>query len=199
MARPGRSDHDALFEDDDAGLCAVVAHLYDLGHRRLAWLSPERWPGGAAAYRRGVVLREAQRRGVSCAEAPIREVQRIKSVEDLVKSAKQSAAMLLAQRSRPTAVICFNDDCALGLYQAAHEQGLSIPGDVSVTGYDDHHGMYFQPGLTTVRSSIVEVGQAAAGWLIDCIDGIVERSPTHPLRRTIMPRLTVRGSTAAAK
>lgn len=52
------------------------------------------------------------------------------------------------------------------------ERGLSVPGDVSVIGFDDidYAGMYV-PGLTTVRQNIVEKGRVAAGLMIDALNG----------------------------
>ena len=195
-ARPSSRQGHAIFEDDSAGLRMVVEHLHELGHRRITWLGPEQWPGRAASHRRRVVQRETRRWGMRCEEVVIPREPRTKSVEELVAAARLAATRLFRRSRRCTAVACFNDECALGVYQAAYEQGVRIPEDVSVTGYDDHHGMYFHPGLTTVRSSIVDVGQAAAEWLIDAIEAPDGVNSDQPIRQKIAPSLSVRASTA---
>ncbi len=197
-ARPRASDVHAVFEEDREGVRMLVRHLHELGHRTMAWLSPSQWPGGTASVRREAVQRQTAALGMACVQVPVDSASSLKSKQDLIEASSHAARQLLKTRSDVTAIACFNDDCALGVYQAAHGCERTIPDQLSVTGYDDFHGMYFHPGLTTIRSSIVKVGQEAAAWLIEHIASGPDQ-PTSALRRQIVPELIVRQSTAGPR
>ncbi len=103
----------------------------------------------------------------------------------------------LAVRPRFTALFAFNDISALGAIRAIREAGLRVPEDVSVVGFDDIASAAYQnPGLTTVRQPLYEMGQRAANTLV----ARMER-PDQPMPRTISlePSLIVRGTTARAR
>ncbi|MFJ7333094.1 LacI family DNA-binding transcriptional regulator [Streptomyces sp. NPDC101110] len=101
----------------------------------------------------------------------------------------------LARRPEVTAVFASNDQMALGLLHALHEGGRSVPGDISVVGYDDiPEAAHFLPPLTTVRTDFAEIGTRALRLLVDRIDGPGER----PRADTLVPvDLVVRASSAA--
>lgn len=93
----------------------------------------------------------------------------------------------------PTAVTCYNDLVALGLYRALAELGLSVPTDVSIIGYGDLPMLeYFPVPLTTVRVPKLEMGETAARLLI----GLIESGPAEtPERVNLETELIVRSST----
>ncbi|WP_338775624.1 LacI family DNA-binding transcriptional regulator [Streptomyces sp. DG1A-41] len=98
----------------------------------------------------------------------------------------------LARRPEVTAVFVSNDQMALGLLHALHECGRSVPGDVSVVGYDDiPEAAHLLPPLTTVRTDFAEIGTRSLRLLLDRIDG-----PGEPPRvDTLVPvDLVVRAS-----
>jgi DNA-binding LacI/PurR family transcriptional regulator len=103
----------------------------------------------------------------------------------------------LARRPEVTAVFAANDQMALGLLHALHESGRSVPGDVSVVGYDDiPEAAHFLPPLTTVRTDFAEIGTRSLRLLVDRIDGPAER----PRVGTLVPvDLVVRASSAAPR
>jgi LacI family transcriptional regulator len=84
----------------------------------------------------------------------------------------RAASQLLSREPRPTALFCFNDRMAMGAYQAAQEMGMSIPGDLSVVGFDDQLAVSseLRPGLTTVALPHYEMGYAAVVMLMDMIE-----------------------------
>ncbi|MBV9604513.1 MAG: LacI family DNA-binding transcriptional regulator [Solirubrobacterales bacterium] len=87
-------------------------------------------------------------------------------------SGAEQAAQILAGRRPPTAMMCGNDLLALGAIRAVRERGLSVPGDVAVTGFDDFHFSEFtDPPLTTVRIPGYDIGQAAGEALVDALEG----------------------------
>ncbi len=105
------------------------------------------------------------------------------------------AATARLLRKGVSAVICASDVLALGAVRAARKQGRSVPGDVSVIGFDDSKLMNCtDPPLTTVRQPIEAMGRAAVALLVNQVAG--EPVPTEEM--VFEPELVVRGSTAPA-
>ena len=99
----------------------------------------------------------------------------------------------LARDNSVTAVFAANDQTAMGLLRALHEEGRSVPEDVSVVGFDDTpESGFFLPPLTTVRQNFVEVGEQCVHLLLSQLDGA---SGDH-VHITIAPELIVRESSA---
>ncbi len=86
------------------------------------------------------------------------------------KSGYQAARLLMLADNLPDAVICANDDMAFGVMRAFKENGIRVPEDVSVTGFDDSE-MARTAGLTTIQIPNYERGYIAAQYLIDSIEG----------------------------
>lgn len=98
---------------------------------------------------------------------------------------------VLAANPEVTAVLCGNDDLALGVMRAVHAAGLSVPGDVSVVGFDDTPvAEFLTPPLTTVRLDFAELGRACFALLLR----VAEHKETGPLTRRPEPELIVRES-----
>jgi LacI family transcriptional regulator len=103
----------------------------------------------------------------------------------------ETAQRVLARRPLPDAVVCANDEIALGTLLAGEEAGLSVPGDVAVTGWDDvMAARYARPALTTVAQPMRALGERAARLLHDLIEG-GDPSPHHDVLPT---RLVIRDS-----
>jgi DNA-binding LacI/PurR family transcriptional regulator len=104
----------------------------------------------------------------------------------------------LLERGEPfTAVFAFNDISAIGAIQALRESGKRVPEDVSVIGFDDIQSAAYQnPGLTTVRQPLRQMGVIAAETLLDRINS--PRRAEYPREIVVKPELIVRGSTASA-
>lgn len=104
-----------------------------------------------------------------------------------------AADWLHAMTERPTAAFVHNDTTALGLLHGLAQHGISVPGDISVVGYDDlPFAMATSPSLTTVRLPRREWGRAACRHLIDRLEG---KSPAAVA--PLLPELIVRNSTRA--
>ena len=86
----------------------------------------------------------------------------------------RAAMSVLGSAERPTAVLCANDRVAVGVFLAAARLGLSIPGDLSVVGYDDDENVapHLVPGLTTVALPHRAIGERAMALLLARIDGV---------------------------
>jgi LacI family transcriptional regulator len=102
-----------------------------------------------------------------------------------------AARRVLARRRRPDALVCANDEVALGALLAAEEIGLRVPDDLAVTGWDDvMAARYSRPALTTVRQPMRQLGARAATVLDERING-TRKVPQHDLLPT---ELVVRAS-----
>ena len=165
---------------------AMVAsrHLIDLGHRRIACLAgpPTSLTAGdrLLGYRRA--LREA---GVE--PRPEDAV----TAEFSLDGGRLGIARLFARVDPPTAVVASSDQMAVGALRALSEAGLSVPGDVSVVGFDDSPLASFTiPALTSIAIPMYEIGRHAMDLLLRCLKG--ERGDS-----VVLPaELRVRESTA---
>jgi DNA-binding LacI/PurR family transcriptional regulator len=105
------------------------------------------------------------------------------------------AKQLLAGKKPFTALFAYNDISAIGAIRAIQEQGLRVPQDVSVMGFDDIPGAAFHtPSLTTVQQPLRRMGEVAAQVLLERIEGKKE----YPSEIAIEPELVVRESTSKA-
>ncbi|MGZ4217616.1 MAG: LacI family DNA-binding transcriptional regulator [Solirubrobacteraceae bacterium] len=168
--------------DNRTGVARALEHLHGLGHRRIAVL---RRPGSPTTDRPAEVFvgAEAERLGL--------DVLVLTAPYELEQATAAAREMLSTDRT-PTAVFCFSDSIAYGLYAAARELGLTIPRDLSVVGYDNHPmSAVLTPRLTTFdwRSK----------WLVGkAVDMVVEAiGPRRAQRRrfVIEPDLHEGGST----
>jgi DNA-binding LacI/PurR family transcriptional regulator len=105
------------------------------------------------------------------------------------------ARELLARNKPFTALFAYNDISAIGAIRALQEDGLRVPQDVSVMGFDDIPGAAFHtPSLTTVRQPLTRMGEVAAQSLLERIEGMKD----YPAEIAIKPELVVRESTGPA-
>ena len=102
------------------------------------------------------------------------------------------ALELMQLPERPTALFCFNDQMAMGAYDAVKELGLRIPDDVAIVGFDNLEVIAAQlrPPLTTMELPHYEMGQWAVHYLLDHADG----SDSEPIQQTIACHLIERAS-----
>ncbi|TDT97746.1 LacI family transcriptional regulator [Streptomyces sp. 846.5] len=168
-----------------AGARSVTAHLTALGHRRIGVIGgPTQWLAG-----------EARLLGHTSAMAEAGTLTKpdlLRSVEPTTENGYRAARELLALADRPTALIAFNDKVAVGILRAAHEQGLRVPQDLSVTGFDDSDlSRSTQPTLTTVRQPLEEMGRIAVSLLTRHLDG----HTVETLHMELATQLVVRDST----
>ncbi|TDD35145.1 LacI family transcriptional regulator [Actinomadura sp. KC06] len=163
------------------GMRDIVAHLTALGHRRIGHVAAgvDQWTfrarADALAGALGRVPGSALLRATCAIDAG---------------SARDAAARLLDRADPPTALVCDDDLIAAGAYKAARARGLDIPGDLSVTGFDDVLlATALEPELTTVRLPAEELGAQGMTALLDLLAG------RRPPPRVLPGELIVRGST----
>lgn len=101
---------------------------------------------------------------------------------------------VLSRPNRPDALICANDNMAVGAYRAIHELGLNIPDDIAVASFNDISvAQFLSPPLSTVHLPSEEIGETAVDLLVERIAG-----RTTPKRTILAPRMIWRGSTRNA-
>jgi LacI family transcriptional regulator len=115
--------------------------------------------------------------------------------EPAIPTGVAAGGALLDLSERPTAIVCFNDKIAVGVFQAAAERGLRVPADLAVTGFDDSEmSQATAPMLTTVRQPLPEMGRIAVTMLTRLIEG----QALDALHIELATELVVRGSSEKA-
>ncbi|VEG29255.1 LacI family DNA-binding transcriptional regulator [Actinomyces howellii] len=152
--------------DDLAGARAAVAHLVELGHRRIGFVNGPREVRQSVDRRAGV-LAALSDAGLDPAVA-LCEVEAVADGRGYSADAGAAgAARLLDLTERPTALFCANDQIAIGAMRETRRRGLSIPGDLSIVGYDDVAiASELITPLTSVHQPMRDIGHAAADLLL---------------------------------
>ena len=180
---PGGAIATVGFDNHDA-MRRLVAHLTDLGHRRLAMIA-----GIAAGNDRAAARSEGFRAALAARGlAPVAVLERPYTIAD----GRAATRTLLAAARTPTALVCGNDILAFGALAEAREMGVAVPAELSVTGFDDVDlASHVVPPLTTMRVPSAAMGRHAAEHLLARLHG---RDTLQAL--ALDAELIVRGSTA---
>ncbi len=185
----GRSPY--VFMDDQQAAHEMTARLWDLGHRRIAFIDGPADHGSARRRREGYMTAMAER-GARV------QPEWIANGDFMPLSGLEAGDRLLALSEPPTAIFAANDAMALGVISAASKRGLSLPQDLTVVGFDD--GPLAEsswPSLTTVHQPIAEMAEAAAQMLIEGFGDPRFRNRTAA--RQLDYHLVERGSSAPPK
>jgi DNA-binding LacI/PurR family transcriptional regulator len=170
----------------------ALKHLFHLGHRQIAFIKGQefssdtevRWTNiEHAAHRLGLTIHP-------------RLVTQLEGDSPSPRLGYMATKMLLASAEPFSALFAFNDVSAMGAIRALRESGLQVPKDVSVVGFDDIQSAAFQnPGLTTVRQPLREMGRAAAEILLKRIH---RPGSEHRDHHIVEPELVIRETTGPA-
>jgi DNA-binding LacI/PurR family transcriptional regulator len=173
--------------DDTAAVDQAMGHLASLGHTKMGLLLglPDHVPSERKLQ---AARRFTARHGLRL------EPEQVEHGLFSLESGQAAARKLL--QAGVTGIVCASDPLALGAIRAARREGLSVPGDVSVVGYDDSAFMSCtDPALTTVRQPIESMGRAAIDLLVGLIDGALA---SHD-ELLFEPELVVRASTGPVR
>jgi len=188
--------------DHHAAVGEALKHLYDLGHRRMAFMrGPKAIPD--SDYRWQSIQEIAREMDLKIDPAHVIRIDTSgwsmkAGIHPMAPEIGYKPMKALLEKSRDfTAIFCFNDIAAIGAIRALTDAGLSVPRDVSVVGFDDiQSAAYSTPSLTTVRQPLMEMGRRGAEVLLD---RIANRQKEYPGEIVMAPELIVRESTGAAK
>jgi LacI family transcriptional regulator len=170
--RSGDPAHDYVGPDNRRAIDLLVRHLADLGHQRIGFISG---PAGSSSARD----RLAQFPLAMAACGRRAELDLHYAGDYSAETGRRATRHFFrGQAERPTAIIASNDLCALGVIDEATGMGLRVPGDLSVTGFDDIVGFdavtnnpVFALGLTTIDQPKRELGAIAAQMLLQRLSG----------------------------
>ncbi len=178
----------AVYADEFMGGQLVADHLLSLGHQRIGLINARPQPSGVGERVRGF--------------QKVLDAHQIILDESLVafgnfqeESGYRAAPLLLQRPDPPSAIFAINDRMALGVMHWAHENGLRIPEDFSIIGFDDiPAAATSHPALTTVCQPAVEIGRETMRLLFRLLEG--EKPPSHIIVGT---ELICRSTTAPLK
>ncbi len=185
LNNPGSRSFDSLSIDNFGGASAMVRHLVGLGHERIAFIRGPAENRDAAERLRG--YREAVRAcGVDVSES-------LEIPGDFRESAGYDASKrILEIRPRPSAVFAANDSMAIGLLYAFREDGVRVPEEFAVAGFDDIPiARFITPPLTSVRVPIAALGERATQRVLEAIGEEGRHTPRH---ETLPTELVIRAS-----
>ena len=188
--------------DHHSAVQQALSHLYELGHRKIAFIrGPKAIPDSEVRWE--AIQKVAGEIGL---KLDLSLVVRIDAAGWSMKAGQHPMApeigykpirSLLEKSKEFTAVFCFNDIAAIGAIRALKDAGLSVPGDVSVLGFDDiQSAAYATPSLTTIRQPLAEMGRKGAQVLLA---RIADKDAQFPAEIVMQPELIVRESTGAAR
>ena len=179
----------SIVPDEVGGARAAVELLVGVGHRRIGLINDVEHP--IAAFDRRDAYRTVLREHGLASGADL-EVEGMSTTRGGAAAAEE----LLSRPNRPTAVFCFNDRMAAGVYLVAHRLGLTVPDDLSIVGFDNLELIAdaLDPGLTTVQLPHYEMGAWAMRHLVELLRG----SGGVPVQERASCPIVLRGSVAAA-
>jgi DNA-binding LacI/PurR family transcriptional regulator len=173
--------------DNRAGVDALMGHLIGLGHRRLAFI------GGG--FGEGLLLGDiGERRAaflelMAAADLPVPD-DYVCEIKNNLSGGASAFESLMRLPVPPTAILASTDLLAIGAIHAAGRMGLTVPGDVSIVGFDDMPmAEYTNPALTTVRQPMAEMAAVGVGAAIDNAG-----AQDAPVVKLLLPSLIVRES-----
>jgi LacI family transcriptional regulator len=173
--------------DDVAGGALAMDHLLQNGHTSIAFVN------GPAMLTQCRDREQGVRSALAAAPAPGRTLSVIEATALDVASGRDAGARILGLTPRPTAVFCANDLLALGVLQAMVADGVRVPGEMAIVGYDDiEFAAAAAVPLTSVRQPAVDLGRTATELLIAETAGLDE--PHIHENVVYRPELVVRTS-----
>jgi DNA-binding LacI/PurR family transcriptional regulator len=187
--------HSSVVVDDEAGARAAAEHLLGLGHRDILIIAvegPE--SAGGQPPRQGVTERRLRgyQAALQAAGAELRS-DHVVAGRASIEGGASAFQRAWAAGMRPTAVLAMSDAMAIGATRVAREQGLRIPDDLSIVGFDDIDlAAHVDPPLTTVHQPIRQKGADAVRLLLAEVE---QREANRPEHLRLETRLIVRGST----
>jgi len=169
--------------DQAGGTQKITQHLIDYGHRNIAYVSgPSAWYDAVA--RQESWLATLRKNGITPG---------LSETGEWTAASGYLATQRLIERGRGsfTAIVAANDQMALGAISALRQNGLRVPEDVSIVGFDDvPESEYFDPPLTTVRQDLAMVGKQSVDYLLQ----LIQKPDTPLFQQVIYPEIVYRGS-----
>ena len=190
-----RSRISSVMVDNEAGGRLALEHLYQLGHRRIAFIrgpkrlidSGPRWSG---------IRNFAQSAGYEIDPGLVVNLPDVYDANSGFENGIRLTEELLQRKKEFTALLAFDDLTALGAIRALTKAGIKVPDHCSVIGFDDVAlSALSAPALTTVRQPLKTMGSTAVNIVMDGIKGVRENREWATVSQMLHPELVIREST----
>jgi LacI family transcriptional regulator len=184
VRNPQNPEFDQVSFDEVRGEMEATRYVIRHGHRKIVFVGDVSYPWIHERYRGYLKAMQARRfRSLSVTA---------RRNKDFTAYGEWAAARVLGMRPRPTAVMAGNDEIAYGMWRALRRQGVTIPREMNLVGFDDRdEALLMDPSLTTVRVHKEDLGQNLAQLLLEKL-----HRPGGPhMRRILATELIVRGTT----
>jgi DNA-binding LacI/PurR family transcriptional regulator len=175
--------------DSTGGMREAVKHLFKLGHRKIGYIGGSAGPTISDHRLHSFLL------AMGSAGLPA-EPQFLRLGNYRISGGESAMAELLLPRNRPTAIITANDLTAIGALRIIHRQGLTVPGDFSIVGFDDIElSDIVHPPLTTLRLPRLELARK----FVDALEAFAPDAHRAGKQYRVETSLVVRSSTGPMK
>ena len=191
---PGTDTLSWVATDHEVGTRQALQHLYELGHRKIAFIRGPKMIVDSLQQWSGICSFAA----ASGLELDPRLVVTLSDPFSSYEAGYERTKELLALKIPFTALVAFDDMTAFGAIRALISSGLRVPQDCSVIGFDDiPAAAFYNPALTSVREHMESLASMGAEILTEAIRAHRKKATVSPVQRKIKPELIVRESTAA--
>ncbi|WP_413723052.1 LacI family DNA-binding transcriptional regulator [Sodalis sp. RH24] len=180
---PHAREH-CVFADHQRDACEAVAYLIAQGHRDIAFIT------GAAGSPTAAARAAGYRQALDAAGIPVNE-SLLAAGQWSLNSGFNACLALLDGAAAFSALVCANDDMAIGAARALRERGRAVPGEISLLSFDDIPvASYLNPPLTTVHVPVAQMIKSALEQVVNVLDG-KGVSPLKPFSGRLMVRDSV--------
>jgi LacI family transcriptional regulator len=187
----------SVLTDDETGAQWALQHLHTLGHRKIAFIRGPKMLADSARRWKGIRT-YAGSVGLEIDSRLVLELPDVREPNSGFDGGSRATEELLRRKKPFTAIMAFDDMTALGCLRTLTRQGIRVPEQCSVIGFDDVPPAAFSmPALTTVRQPMEAMGTTAVETVAEAIRAGFERREFAVVRSKIMPELVVRESTKA--
>ncbi len=191
-----------VITDNVAGARLGLGHLFELGHRQIAFLRGPHALADAAMRWRGIQT-EARRRKLALDMRLVKDLPAAPDAFSSFSAGQQLTRELLAGPVPFSALMAYDDMTALGAMRAVIESGRRVPDDCSILGFDDIAAAPLgNPPLSTIRQPMAQLGSCAVEWVLEEMQQPKQSPGVHPrgkanqgMLKRLPPELVVRGST----
>ena len=191
MTKRRREPYDQVRFDDYGGAVEATRYLIQLGHKHIWYIGDTSVPWYRS--RHDAYIKTMAEAGL------VPRAQTLALSDDRFLNGLNSARVILEQKAPVTAILAGADDVAYGAWEALRLQGLEVPRDISLIGFDDQYAQSRVPALTSVRVETAEVGRQLARMAITKIGLKGQRLPEVALPTKLMKRETCRPVLAELK
>jgi LacI family transcriptional regulator len=189
----------SVLVDNAAGAYTALEHLYQLGHRKIAFIrgpeslhdSVNRWKG---------IEKFSEEHNLPLDPKLIRQLPEMLDANSSFDGGIELTADLLRSRRKFTALMAFDDLTALGALRALRQADMRVPEDCSVIGFDGvPPGAFSTPAITTICQPMEEMGIIGTQWILKSIGEDEEKRSTAPVLKLLPPSIVTRDSTRLNK